>query len=595
MSFKFIELDDLSPQGEPTVQIIRPQDSRLYHVKLANEALDYIKDVKPQDGKTLLLVLAMTAGDFYGFNRNGDGWPERPLRAGKTDITEEETLPHHYKTFETHGNVYRHHVNKDPEKRIGEIQKAFYNYKMHRVELLIALINRLAEDLVQTIESGKSIACSMGCRVRNDICSICGNQAPNRSMYCEHARNHLGDILPDGRKVGVWNPSPTFFDISAVRRPAEPVAWSMKKVAEPIIVSSAEMGEKVEDAQHKAAQLRKMSVIEKVIKGEIPLAKTDDSRLHGLKNFEDIARTAASNMPAIDDDTIKSMLKFKPAEVLSTLASMGIILTTPEFLKFFIWKLDPEAKINDQVLRKSVEIQRAVFDILANNPHLLDDIKSSGFLGTGEEEPSKEISEKFSHLLEKRSQLGSYLYRHIVPSALKTPTTKGKWDTLTMTDPQTGKQYETTRYAREKAEDWAVEHRLKDLAGGGLLLGGAYKLLTMPRLRFLSPLAAIPGAAMAWRGSVGYPSIRSQTGEEVSLPRTRLPYEPVWPPALRGGTEMVEKRSEINEGSALIVQMQDHYQTGAKNSKLAELVNTNTLDDVTFDQAAQMLGALICS
>lgn len=600
MEPKLIELEDLSPNDEPTIQIVRPGDMvKLAHVKVASEALDYIKSVKPQAGRTIILMLAVASSEHYGFNRNGDGWPERPLRVGPTEITAAETLPQHYKTFETDGNVFQHHVNKDPNKRIGEILKAFYNWKMHRVELLLSLINNLAESTVEDIENGKTPAGSMGCKVVKDICSICGHPAPNRSQYCDHAKYHLGEIQPDGRKVGVFNPSPKFFDISIVRRPALNIGFMMKKVAAPIeVISSAELGEKWEDDKYKAAQLRKLSVIEKAISSEMPLAKTDDGSIHGLSRFESMAHNAAENMPPIGDSDIKKMLAHRPAEVLSTLTSMGIILTTPEFLKYFIWKLEPEAQISEETLRRAVSIQKAVFDLLANNTKLLDDAHDSGFCDISEDKVNLKIAHEFAHLLEKRSQLGSYLYRNVMPDAFKTPTTKGKWDVLNVTDPQTGKQYQTTRGAAEKGQDWAVEHRIPELVGGGLLLGGAYKLLTHPKLRFLSPLAAIPGAMLAWRGAAGYPSVRAQTGEEITLPRTRLPFEPrglAW--QTRGGTELAEKRSSerpvMNEGSALITLIQDHLHTGAHGEKLARLINTEKWDEDSFDHIAQTLGNLI--
>ena len=60
---KIIELDELSPHDEPYIQLVRPGEyNRLGHVKTANEALDYIKHVKPIPNKTVILMLAMTAG-----------------------------------------------------------------------------------------------------------------------------------------------------------------------------------------------------------------------------------------------------------------------------------------------------------------------------------------------------------------------------------------------------------------------------------------------------------------------------------------------------------------------------------------------------
>ena len=49
--------------------------------KTASEALDYIKHVTPEPGKTNMLVLALGSEEAYGPNRNGDGFPERPVPA----------------------------------------------------------------------------------------------------------------------------------------------------------------------------------------------------------------------------------------------------------------------------------------------------------------------------------------------------------------------------------------------------------------------------------------------------------------------------------------------------------------------------------
>lgn len=597
MGTKIIQLDEIT-NDEPTVQILRPQDARLYRVKCANDTLDYLKTVKPQDGKTIILVLAMTAGEHYGCNRNGDAWNEEPVQAGSTFMGPETVLPKHYQTFETNGNIFMHHQNKDPSTARGKILKAFYNWKMHRVELLLGLDNKKAEDVVAQIEAGKNPSVSMGCRVAHDVCSICGNKAPSRAQYCDHAKFNLGEFMPDGRRIFVWNPSPNFFDISIVRRPADRVAYMMKKVAEeiPEIVSSYKLGEDWEENSHKAAQLRKLSDIEKVISGEIPLAKTDDGQLHGLKQFDAIAKRATESMPALEDKDIKDMLPFKPAQLLSTLASMGIILTTPEFLKYFLWKVQPGIDIPEDFLQRAVETQQAAFDLLANNPQLLQDVYESGFVNIEPESICPEIAEKFGHLLEKRALLGDYLYRHVVPSVLKSPESmrKGRWDVLNVRDPATGREYQTTRNARDTAADWAVHNQLKDLAAGGLLLGAGYKMLGNKALRFVSPLALGPGAMMAWRGTMGYPSVRAQTGEEVVLPRTRLPWEmPKW--MGRGGTEFAEKRSALNIGSAYITALQDHKHTGAKTTKLARLVRTHTDDELTFDSAAAALADAIFS
>lgn len=591
MGSKIIQLDEITPRGEPTIQIVRPGykfgDLR---TKTASEALDYIKDVKPIPGKTVILVLAMSAGEFYGPNRNGDGWHERPLTVNGTELTEAQSLPSTYKTFETGAKVYQHHVNKDPAKSIGDVMRAFYNWQAHRVELLLSLDNKKAEKFVSQIEGGRFPPVSMGTKIPYDVCSICGNKAPTRASYCRHAREQLTDILPNGQRVFVWNPDSNFFDISIVGRPADQIAFTMKKVAEEIVISSAQLGEEYDDAVSKAADLRKLTSINKMIHGEIGATKDDDAKLTITPDFvRDIAMKAACDMPMLPDPLIQQVLAYKPAELFATLSKMGIILTTPEFVKYIIWKFAPTANIPDDMIQKAVAVQGLAFEFLAENPEVLQEIVETGMFD--ESLPNEKIETLFQPYMEKRSQFGEYLYRHVVPDVFKTPTRRGMLDTLSVTDPVTGRQYQTTRSASNAAKDWAVENKLTDLAGGGLLLGTAYKLFKHPKLRFLSPLAAVPGAMMGYRGAVGYPVTRAATGETIALPRERMPWESRFGLTGRGGTELVEKRSNLNDGSAAITLAQDFVQTNGVPKVATSLPADAGI--LTFEDASRWFGKLL--
>lgn len=838
---KIIQLDEFTKNSEPTIQIVRPRDLSVPHVKLADEALDYIKHVRPMPGKTVILVLAMTAGEYYGPNRNGDAWPEHPLVVGGTKITEDEVLPKHYKSFETSAKVYRHHINKDPAGSIGDILRAFYNWLMHRVELLLALDNNKAEEVVQEIESGKFPAVSMGCfaagtlvtmadgtrkpiedvkigdlvlthkgnakrvrqthkrpyqgplyhikpaiypeitcteehpfwaanretaqkktdkgyhrwdpdatlvcdwthakcleedhllfepiiqeeltpdyvsrafarlfgyylaegyvsfgednrplrvtltvnrtdpvldeinalcaefgtrnkphistrpnseealnidisdaelatlclehggrygrhkrlshsamrwhpkmqremlgayangdgcgtatgalqlstaspdlawqlvsvlhrigitpsiqnvqhkagtgfndknthewvvfigkqwaqklrdvcakvkpveilahrndrhifgnqiatpirsitstvgetlvynleveddesyvaggmsvhncKIKYDVCSICGNAAPNRSAYCDHAKWQLSQFMPNGKQVFVWNPAPKFFDLSIVRRPADRIGFMMKKVAEvPEIRSSAELGEYAARLSRKLADASKLSIINKVINGDVAATKEDNGELNVVQQFANyVAKPIATAMLSLDDEVIRELVRHRPAEVLSTLASMGIYLTTPEFIKFFVWKIAPELHIPEQYLRKAVEVQQTVFDILAHNPTLAEEIEQTDFLDIAQGNINADLQRRLAPLLEKRSCLRPYIEKRLVDltfskAAHNTDTT------LEIVDPETGVSYKAAR-AVESAPRW--NRKSRNIVGGAALLAGAYKL-----------------------------------------------------------------------------------------------------------------------
>lgn len=539
---KLIELDALSRYDEPTVQIVRPHEyNHLEHVKVASEALDYVKAVKPQPGRTIILVLAMTAGEFYGPNRNGDAWSERPLQVGNTKITEDQVLPAHYKSFETDANIYKHHVNKDPAKSIGDVLKAFYNWPMHRVELLLSLDNSRAEDIIERIERDEFPAVSMGCKVKYDVCSICGHKAPNRRAYCDHAKFRLGDLLPNGKKVFVWNPSPRFFDISMVRRPADRLGFMMKKVADtvPEIRSSAELGAYVQNAKRKVAALDKMSLIHKILRGTVGATKDDKGR---LRQFVDhLAKPVASKMPPVDDETIRSLVRFHPATVLSTLSSMGIMLTTPEFIKYFVWKIDPSLEIPADVLDRAVASQQRVFEMLSDNPHLLDEIDSTEFIGASDKDVHAPLAEKLQPLAEKRSQSRDNLYRIAM----------GKTGHVTQLPPHT-----SPLFYRERADT-----RLAKLAGAAALLSAVYGMQPAHKEaeEMVRPFStSLPGC----EGEFTYRT-KVATFDGLDEPNTML----------RMAMDFAHRRR-------------------ARTVKTAALPPTAT--DVSFEEAAAQIGSLIC-
>lgn len=259
--------------GEPRVQLV---DDSL--VKTAsNEIQKYWAELKPDDKHVFVHVIAMTAGEYYGCNRNGDFFREKDLKE-------------HHKSFLSSAHIFLHHVNKDPKKSIGKPVYSFYNDNMHRVELILAIQrdNPLAKDTVDKIKSGAQVYVSMGCRVPYDECSICGNKAKTRAQYCEHLRYNMRRILPDGRQVYALNPPPLkFFDISFVRRPADPTAYGLAKVAaqkgteEHTGPTSSELGDAAAQYRSKLADIRKVGDIVKNVEGTITKGKDGDKEFKG--------------------------------------------------------------------------------------------------------------------------------------------------------------------------------------------------------------------------------------------------------------------------------------------------------------------------
>lgn len=392
---KVLELDDYfrGTSGlEPTVQLID------FSSKLSSEAEEWSRSITPTPGKTYILVLAMGASEFYGPNRNGDAFRESELK--KT-----------YKTFETGAHVYKSHVNKDPNKSYGDVVKAFYNDRMHRVELVLAIDNSKAPDIVDKVNSGQAVAVSMGCKIKYDVCSICGNKAPTRAQYCTHLKNELNKIYPDGRIVCADNPNPKFFDISIVWRPADKTGYMLKKVAssEERGASSAWLGEKMAARITLANYLNKAAEIEKMVTG---IGVKAPSRGESLNRqwLKTVVPKLKGSFAEISDSDKLELSNHSLPKTLSSLSSMGVFLATPEFLDLVYIKLTGR-KAPEGLAEKLVSLQGDIFSMLAKNPELAEDLIFQGIAPTGAEEPDPGIQEKAAKYLPHRGLGEDSLYK----------------------------------------------------------------------------------------------------------------------------------------------------------------------------------------
>lgn len=231
---KVLDYNSIDARGESTIRFLHPSfkmvktaDSMVWAPKIQ----DFIANLKPVADKLYALINAMGATEFYGPNRNGDGFYESVLRK-------------FHPSFVDHGNPYMHHLNKDPAKAYGKVLLSDYNDVMHRVELIVEYdTTKLDRKYVEKISNGDMVQVSMGCRVPYDICSICGNRAKAPAAYCEHLKSNpgLNKMMPDGRRAFAINTEPEFFDISIVTIPADPTACVLMKLAQqtcPLIMSS---------------------------------------------------------------------------------------------------------------------------------------------------------------------------------------------------------------------------------------------------------------------------------------------------------------------------------------------------------------------
>lgn len=196
-------------------------------IKLANfdelkaqsdDVASFLNTFSPDSGFVYLHVIAMGAGEYYGCNINGDYFPERDLIA-------------RHNTFVTNAKVFKEHDNKPYSPDYGHVAFSWYNPKMHRVELILAVDKIKGKEFIDRQARGEQLEVSMGCKVAYDVCSICGNKAKKASDYCTHIRHDKKKIYPDGKQPYMINYNPTFFDISIVRRRADRIAYVLSKVA----------------------------------------------------------------------------------------------------------------------------------------------------------------------------------------------------------------------------------------------------------------------------------------------------------------------------------------------------------------------------
>lgn len=157
-----------------------------------------------------LKVKAVSAGEYWGSNKNDDYFPEVELIKN-------------YKTFLI-AHTFKNHENKKIENAIGDVLSAEWSDRMKAVYLIIRIDKRIAPSVVRGYEKHFMTDVSMGCRVDHVICSYCGQKAKTRFDYCDHLKTMKGKIMDNGKKVYEINISPKFHDISAVLNGAERTA-----------------------------------------------------------------------------------------------------------------------------------------------------------------------------------------------------------------------------------------------------------------------------------------------------------------------------------------------------------------------------------
>jgi len=378
---------------EPTVTLWEPGLSLVKTAYSTNEELQAALRALTRDSKSgYVLTNALGAHESFGANNNGDSFETKEL------------LPSNYKSFET-AHVYSQHANKDVSKARGKVLKSLWNPVMMRVELLLELPVDKNSDVLSKAERGDDVGVSMGCKVKADECSWCGNMAPTRRQYCDHILHQLLHIREDGKVACMLNKHPQFFDLSLVSIGADKTAYFLEKVAgdpsysaggrfvhqvygravfagippwraEAMLEKCAGLPESVQmadivdqiEASEKQAKIRKVSDIDKVVESGPILGKPSLEEILQRFRREHLSpmRRAEAEIPSVALDEMSDAFKGDAGGLLATLAAYGVVLKPREYQRLIL---------GNHPLREKLDGSDATFETMEPKFHPEDGIE----------------------------------------------------------------------------------------------------------------------------------------------------------------------------------------------------------------------------
>ena len=517
---------------EPSLQLLdlyNPQQLTKTASAIESSAYKYASTMSPKEGHTYILVIAMGAGEYVGANRNGDYFPEKDLKLQYKNF--ETTYKRNPKTGEDEINggalLYKHHKNKVAKGNpwFGTVHKAFYNDRMHRVELVIDVHHSQpgAMELVEKVNGGGDFAVSMGVNIPYDQCSRCHNKASKQEDYCDHLKYELGKTRDDGSRTYAinggydYNKYPralNFFDISYVFRPADKTGYMLKKVAshnfEEHSIGSAEAFNKLAALQEKSAQLKKMADITKYFEG-VPFAQLDSEdnpQLKVINRNPQVFDNVVSQMQELTPEHYNKLSKYPMGEILASLSDLGIMLSTPEFIKMIYHKKTGN-HLDLLTLKQICKDQSSIFEELAANPEMVNELQAQmPMLNEEKFKPKDEIKDIVEDIKESRDLSPEGFAKKAAVSPLRSamgwndPANilskdhYGMEHTEGITDPKTGKHYVASMGAIDEARRQRNYMTMAKVLGGAGLLAGAYSYLRSKKSGILGPALGIGALAL---------------------------------------------------------------------------------------------------
>jgi hypothetical protein len=336
--------------GMPSASLIEMTSKGIYKGYMEKRAAlfdEMLRDFKAKPDHSYIHLITTGAVEKYGPNNNGDGFnkearihrfPYPKDRAVTSMMLDGGLSKYHDETFTKMAAVYKNHQNRHKGgKPSGYIVKAAYNKDMDRGELIVGVDNKIWEKELEKLASEQPIYFSMAADVPRDVCSYCGSTHKRRSEYCEHLTGSMLGISKEGHQIYAINDTPLFHDISGVIRPADKLAFGLRKVANGRL-SGADLAE-IEGLVPSLATVRyynsmapssrikllnKLAAIEKKI-----LAQSEGGPLSDAQ----MAFKPESGYDEVDDATLEKMRKMDPGQLFGKLKHKKILLPVETFFK----------------------------------------------------------------------------------------------------------------------------------------------------------------------------------------------------------------------------------------------------------------------
>ncbi len=313
---------------------------------------DVWRDNMPDDRHFGVHTVIYGCTPHYLYNRNSDA------------IDDESTVKK-VATFVSHGAVYEEHRH-GLENRKGVIKVAKFNPKLHRAELIVHISKDAMPEAYERAKAGKELGFSMGCKIAGDVSECCGHFARTPANQCSHMIRRRKQYIPERRKYAfVWNPNPTFFDASVVKRPACRVAYYLSyRLPE---------GEKMASVNHSTSELNAASILPVKLASDGSFGKyaataerllaletqLNTEMRNGVGSF--LTKLADTQLrmkqchERITESDLTVLRELRVEHVLTKLSSERAILAPREFFAYMLNR-DMVSVESDDVVRKAVEL-----------------------------------------------------------------------------------------------------------------------------------------------------------------------------------------------------------------------------------------------